>query len=165
MMAMSLRRRTLACLSVSLVVGLLALVTTTPAVRSEPGVESDVLTLKVDRAKLLKLPGGIATLVIGNPLIADATLQPSGNVILTGKGYGATNFMALDRKGDVLFEKTLRVEAPRDVVFVYRGSDRFSYSCAPNCEPQIMLGDSDPAFKSALAQAVARNGAAQAAAQ
>jgi Flp pilus assembly secretin CpaC len=158
MTASSLRWR---YLSVSLAAGLLALLLAAPAARSQPS--SDDLTVTVDQAKLIKLPDRIGTLVIGNPLIVDATLQPGGNVILTGKGYGATNLMALDHKGEVLFEKTVRVEAPRDVVSVYRGADRYSYSCAPLCERQVMLGDSDAAFKPTLEQGVARSAAAQAA--
>ena len=47
--------------------------------------------------------------MIGNPLIADASLQPGGLVVLTGKGYGTTNFIALDRKGNALLEKTIQV--------------------------------------------------------
>ena len=35
--------------------------------------------------------------MVGNPLIADATVQPGGILVITGKGYGATNLVALDR--------------------------------------------------------------------
>ena len=28
--------------------------------------------------------------MIGNPLIADATVQPGGIMVITGKGYGVT---------------------------------------------------------------------------
>jgi hypothetical protein len=161
MTVLSLRWR---YLGVSVAAGLLALLAAAPA-RSQSSGDAGDLTVMVDRAKLIKVPDRIGTLVIGNPLIVDAALQPGGNLVLTGKGYGATNLMALDRKGEVLFEKTVRVEAPRDVVFVYRGADRQSYSCAPICEPQLMLGDSDAAFKSSLEQGVARNAAAQAAAR
>ena len=70
-------------------------------------------------------------MVIGNPLIADAALQPGGIAVLTGKGFGETNLMALDHGGNVLFEKTVRVLAPRDAVVVYRGSTaRDLYLCA-----------------------------------
>src|SRR5262245_18760605 len=53
----------------------------------------------IDQAKLIKLPERVATLVIGNPLIADASVQSGGLVVITGKSYGATNFIALDRFG------------------------------------------------------------------
>ena len=39
----------------------------------------------------MKLPDKVATIVIGNPLIADAALQAGGMLVITGKGYGSTN--------------------------------------------------------------------------
>jgi hypothetical protein len=159
MMTLSLRCRTWSGLSISLALGLWILLATAPAARSD----SDVLEVKLDRAKLLKLPSGITTMVIGNPMIVDATLQPGGTAVLTGKGFGETNMMALDRNGNVLFEKTVVVQASRDAVVVYRGITRETYTCTPNCEPQIALGDSDAAFKTNMAQSLARSSAAQAA--
>ena len=52
--------------------------------------------------QLLKLPEKTATLVIGNPLIADAAVQPGGVVVITAKSYGMTNLVALDRTGATL---------------------------------------------------------------
>jgi Flp pilus assembly secretin CpaC len=161
MMALSVRCRTWSGLSISVALGVWILLVMAPAARSD----SDLLTVTLDRAKLIKLPGGIATMVIGNPLIVDAALQPGGIAVLTGKGFGETNLMALDRGGNVLFEKIVRVLAPRDAVVVYRGSTRETYTCAPICESQIALGDLDAVFKANLAQSLARNAAAQAAAR
>ncbi|SEO56133.1 Pilus formation protein N terminal region [Rhodopseudomonas pseudopalustris] len=58
----------------------------------------DTVSVNVDQAKLIRLPQNISTLVVGNPLIADVTLQPGGMVVVTGKGYGATNVIAMDRR-------------------------------------------------------------------
>ena len=122
---------------------------------------ADTVTVHVDQAQLLKLPDGVATVVIGNPLIADATLQSGGILIVTGKGYGATNLMALDRNGRVIVSKSVRVLGPSDsnLVVVYKGDARESYSCAPQCQPRTTLGDSTKYFNSSLAQTGARNGA------
>ena len=115
----------------------------------------------LDRAKLVKLPERVATLVIGNPLIADATVQAGGLMVITGKGYGRTNLIALDRAGAVLLETTIEVRSPRtDIVVVYRGVTRESYSCTPYCEPRITLGDSPAFFDIAIGQAGARSGQA-----
>ena len=116
-----------------------------------------MLTVVLDQAKLVKLPGRIATLVIGNPLIAEATLQVGGTAVITGKGYGATNIMALDRNGNVLMEKIVQVQAPKDTVVVYRGIERQTYSCTPECDHRIMLGDSAAAFTATLDQTGKRN--------
>ena len=57
-------------------------------------------------------PPSVATIVVGNPLIADVTLQTGGVIVVTGKGYGATNFIAMDRSGEVLVDRVIQVEGP-----------------------------------------------------
>lgn len=116
--------------------------------------ESDTISVNVDQAKLVKLPGRVATLVVGNPLIADVTLQSGGVIVVTGKGYGATNVIAMDRAGEILVDRTIQVEGPSDrVVTIYRGVERESYSCMPVCERRITLGDGEKYFKSTMDQA------------
>ena len=108
------------------------------------------LTVHLDQAHLMKLPERTATLVIGNPLIADAVVQ--GTVlVITGKSYGLTNVVALDRGGATLGEFSVQVVGPSEnVVVVYRGVERESYSCAVNCERRITLGDSPTYFTQSL---------------
>ncbi len=116
--------------------------------------DPDRIAVNVDQAKLVKLPSGIATIVVGNPLIADVTLQNGGVVVVTGKGYGATNFIALDRTGQVLVDRQIQVEGPTDqLVTVYRGVDRETYSCMPVCQRRITLGDGETYFKATMDQA------------
>ncbi len=124
--------------------------------------QADTLSINVDQAQIMHLPEKIATIVIGNPLIADATLQSGGILVVTGKGYGATNLLALDRSGRVVMEKTVQVlgAGSGDIVTVYRGVERESYSCAPNCERRITLGDSPGYFNATLTESGARNGQA-----
>jgi hypothetical protein len=119
---------------------------------AEPTV--DTIAVNVDQAKLVRLPGKVATIVVGNPLIADVTLQPGGMIVVTGKGYGATNFIALDRGGEILVDRQIQVEGPSDrLVTVYRGVDRESYSCLPICQRRVTLGDSDNYFNTTMGQA------------
>ncbi len=132
-----------------------------PANADAPG-EGKTITVALDQATIMKLPERVATLVIGNPLIADASLQPGGVVVVTGKGYGVTNFMALDRSGAVLTEKMIEVQGPRgNLVVVYRGMQRESYDCAPKCQPRITLGDGQTYFDNTLNQTASRSGLAQ----
>jgi Flp pilus assembly secretin CpaC len=118
---------------------------------------AETLTVVLDQAQITQLPERVATIVIGNPLIADVTLQAGGNMVITGKGYGSTNIIALDRTGATLMTKIVRVVGPRDTVIVYRGIDRESYSCAPDCERRITLGDAPPYFDATIGQAGTRN--------
>lgn len=126
---------------------------------------AETVAIELDQAKLMQLPSKVATIVIGNPLIADATLQPGGILIVTGKGYGATNLLALDRDGKVVLDKRIEVRGPgtQDVVTVYKGIDRESYSCSPKCAPRITLGDAPAFFGATIAQTGSRNGQAGAA--
>ncbi|HKS86274.1 MAG TPA: pilus assembly protein N-terminal domain-containing protein [Pseudolabrys sp.] len=126
---------------------------------------ADTLTINIDQAQIMTLPDRVATIVIGNPLIADATLQNGGVLVVTGKGFGETNLLALDRGGHVLLDKTIQVSGPgtKDLVVVYKGVERESYSCAPTCQRRITLGDSPAFFNATLSQSGARNGQAQAA--
>src|SRR5262249_14495296 len=121
----------------------------------------DSIAVSVDQAKLVKLPGKVATIVVGNPMIADVTLQPGGIVVVTGKGYGATNFIALDPAGEVLVDRVIQVEGPTDqLVTVYRGVERESYSCMPICQRRVTLGDGGDYFKAAMDQAGSLNSTA-----
>src|SRR6516164_6363134 len=123
------------------------------AAMAEPAVDATI-AVNVDQAKLLKLPARVATIVVGNPLIADVTLQNGGIVVVTGKGYGATNFIAMDRSGEILVDRVIQVEGPTDqLVTVYRGVERETYSCMPVCQRRMTLGDADPYFKSVSDQA------------
>jgi len=123
----------------------------------------EVVSINVDQAQLLTLPDRVATIVIGNPLIADATVQGGGILVITGKGYGVTNLLALDRNGRVLMSRMVEVRSSgtNDIVTVFKGIERESYSCAPNCERRITLGDSPAFFNATLSQSGARTGQAQ----
>ena len=122
----------------------------------------DVINIVLDQATITRLPDRAATIVIGNPLIADVTLQGGGTMVLTGKGYGVTNIIALDRSGHVLMDQAIQVRGAEDsVVVVYRGTNRESYSCAPKCERRITLGDTPAFFQETISETGTRNGQAQ----
>jgi hypothetical protein len=112
-----------------------------------PARAGQPIVVPVDNARLIKLPERAATVVIGNPLIADLSIQPGGLAVITGKGYGATNVIVLDKAGAVLNEQIVEVLGPLDpTVVVYRGVTRQTYSCAPDCERRITLGDTGTDF-------------------
>lgn len=125
-----------------------------PAVAAPP----EPIMVMLDQSRLLQLPERAVTVVVGNPLIADLSIQPGGLAIVTGKSYGATNFTALDRSGAVLMEKMVEVTAPSDpIVVVYRGAERETYSCTPDCSRRLTLGDNPEYFDKTLGQITTRN--------
>jgi hypothetical protein len=119
---------------------------------------ADVISVVLDQAKLLRLPDRVSTIIIGNPSIADGTLQSGGILVVTGKVYGSTNLMVLDSKGTVIAEHTITVTAPTNGVTVFRGADRETLSCAPNCQRTLVPGDAQGVFESVVSQNGTRNG-------
>jgi Flp pilus assembly secretin CpaC len=123
----------------------------------EAAAAEPALSVSIDQAKIAKVPDGTKTLVIGSPIVADVTLLHGSNtMVVTGKGYGETNLIALDGSGNVLEERIIRVEPTKSVVVVQRGMDRESYSCTPTCMPSVQLGDG-PLFNQASGQITQRN--------
>ncbi len=122
---------------------------------------AEALSVVLDQATLMKLPDKVSTIVVGNPLIADVAVQSGGLIVVTGKGFGSTNLIALDRAGTVLMERSIVVSGPTGpTVQVYRGIQRETYSCTPDCERRITLGDSADYFAATIGQSDARNGSA-----
>src|SRR5580698_11304557 len=118
-----------------------------------PAVAGEPIVVQLDQARILKLPDRATTVVIGNPLIADLSIQPGGLTVVTGKSFGATNFMVLDKSGAVLNEQNIQVQGPSDAtVVVYRGVDRETYSCPSYCSPRLTLGDEQKYFTETLTQ-------------
>ena len=131
------------------------LLTPAHAVETSAGL----LEVSVDRASVVRAPTGVATVVIGNPLIADATTQKNGVLIVTGKSFGSTNIMLLDGAGAVLSETIVNVRRANDgAMVVQRGAKRESYSCTPRCEPTLSIGDNADTFGQTAAQISQRNG-------
>jgi Flp pilus assembly secretin CpaC len=163
MMAFDACRRPWAC---ALFVAAVAIASPNPATAAEPvrvtsSVVREPVIVHLDQARILKLPERTATLVVGNPLIADAVVQPGGIVVVTAKSYGATNLVALDRSGATLMDSPVQVAGANDRVVVYRGIERESYSCAPDCGRRITVGDSPTYMTANLTQVGNVNALAQ----
>ncbi len=127
---------------------------------ANPGVSKarETVSVQIDHARVIKLPERTQTVIVGNPIIADVTVQRNGVLILTGKSYGVTNLIALDNAGTMLAESMISVQAAVDaVVTVQRGLERESYSCTPNCQPSLLLGDSTKYFSEVGGQAGQRS--------
>jgi Flp pilus assembly secretin CpaC len=143
----------------------LALLAAGPAVATEAalGAMAEPVAVMIDHAKVLRLPERTQTVIVGNPIIADVSIQQNGILVLTGKSYGRTNLIALDSGGALIAESMISVQAPTDsIVTVQRGLARESYSCTPNCQPSLLLGDATTYFAEIGGQADKRNSMATA---
>ena len=106
-----------------------------------------IYRVDLNKTQIVRLPGSAGSIVIGNPAIADISVQSPNTVFVVGRGYGETNLIVLDRAGNTMMDADIQVTAvtPSHGVRVFNGSERSSYSCAPYCQPSPILGD-DPGF-------------------
>jgi len=89
----------------------------------------------MNQAKILKLSRPADTIVVGNPAIADASVQDPSTIVLTGKGFGVTNLVVLDKSGSPIVDAQVVVSRyDADSVRIYRRSQVQTLSCTPYCE-------------------------------
>jgi len=124
-----------------------AMLAAVAAVAAGPAKATDDLIVKYDQSQLLRLPRPAAEIIIGNPAIADISVQSGNLLVITGKTFGITNIIALDADRNVIQDQ--RVLVKRDevkVVNLHRGAQRQSYNCTPQCNPSITVGDEQAYF-------------------
>ncbi len=111
------------------------------------------LDVAVDHARIVRIAEAAATIIIGNPAIVDASVHDARTIVLTGRSYGTTNVVVLNADGGVLLDESVTVSSVENhSVRVYRQAARTTYSCLPNCEPRVTIGDEPGAFASAVGQ-------------
>lgn len=108
---------------------------------------ADDLIVKYDQSQLLRLPRPAAEIIIGNPAIADISVQSGNLLVVTGKTFGITNIIALDAERNVIQDQRILVKRDEaKVVNLQRGTQRQSYNCTPQCNPSITVGDEQGYF-------------------
>ena len=119
---------------------------------------NNAVIVTVDRAKIFRVSRPASTIIIGNPAIADATVQDERTLVLTGRSFGVTNIIILDKDGEPIVDRTVVVRGHEtNTVRIYRRSSRETYACAPVCEPTLTIGDNQETFNFANEQIKARN--------
>jgi len=118
----------------------------------------EAVIVTIDRAKVLKISRPADTIIIGNPSIADATIQDAQTLVLTGRSFGVTNIVILDADGDPIVDETIIVRGHEtNTVRIYRRAVRETLACSPVCEPTLTIGDNSKTFTDANSQIKARN--------
>lgn len=119
------------------------------------------IVVSMDRARIVKVPTGTQTLIIGNPLVADVTmLKGNGSMVVSGRSFGTTNLISLDASGNAIDETTIKVIAGNQSLVVLRGTAQESYSCNPKCSPTVALGDDSKYMTDGVTNIKTRTGAA-----
>lgn len=113
----------------------------------------DPIDVTIDFAKLMKLDQPAHTIVVGNPGIADASVEDEETLVLTGKTAGTTNLIVLNADGVEILNSVIRVSSDiRQLTTVFYGARRQTFSCFPVCESVISVGDDPNTFTNATTQ-------------
>jgi Flp pilus assembly secretin CpaC len=114
---------------------------------------NETVDVAIDFAKVMRLDKPAHTIIIGNPGIADASIDDETTLILTGKTAGTTNLIVLDEDGTETLNTTIRVSSDiHQLTTVFYGRERQTFSCSPVCEQVISVGDDPSKFESATTQ-------------
>ena len=95
---------------------------------ASPALAGAGIDVIMNQAKIVKIARPADTIVVGNPEIADASVQDATTIVLTGKGFGVTNLVILDSEGSPIVDEQVIVSRS------YRRSDVQTLSCTPYCE-------------------------------
>jgi Flp pilus assembly secretin CpaC len=140
-----MRKRPAAILALSMLIGSMLF----------PGIAAAVdapINVNVNMARILRINASAATVIVGNPGIADVLIQDPQTLVLTGKSYGQTNLIVLDSEGQPIADTIIEVvQMQAGTLTVFQGQSRTSLACAPICQSTVTMGD-DASFTS---QAVA----------
>ncbi len=132
----SKRARRVACVGLAMAVAFCGV-----SIATAPAQAGDLL-VRYDQSTLLRLPRPVSDVIIGNPSIADVSVQSSNLLVVTGKTFGVTNIIALDADRNVIQDQRIVVEQDdRRTVNLNKGGMRQSYSCSPFCAPTMTIGD------------------------
>ncbi|MEL6287787.1 MAG: pilus assembly protein N-terminal domain-containing protein [Pseudomonadota bacterium] len=105
---------------------------------------SSDFVVQYDQVRLLRLEDKAASVIVGNPSIADVSIQNGKLLAVTGKTFGITNLIILDRAGRVMMDRRLLVSSDEQkIVKLTRGNLSQTYNCAPKCQPVLKIGDDD----------------------
>ena len=145
-------------------VGLAAFLLTGVVIAPGGSDAKEPIAIVIDRAKVMHISRPADTIIIGNPAIADATIQDNQTLIITGRSYGSTNLIVLDAAGQPIADEVLMVEATDEaIVTVFKRSARVTLSCTPQCAPTLTIGDHSDSFEAVNTQIGAHNSLSEAA--
>ena len=93
------------------------------------------MTITQSQSRRVVLRGSAATVVVGNPAIADVTMIDAHSVIVLGRAHGVTKVLVLDHAGRTLLDTQVAVVDPSDGrLTYYRGTVGSEFNCTPRCE-------------------------------
>jgi len=117
------------------------------ATASSVSAGEEFYKVELNKTEIVRLPSAASSIIVGNPKIADVTVQSADTLLVVGRGYGETNLIIFDADGKTMMDTNLQVvnTLSPHAVRLYNAKRRETYSCIPYCGPSPVLGD-DPEF-------------------
>jgi Flp pilus assembly secretin CpaC len=104
--------------------------------------QSGPLSVEVDHVVRLNLNGSAASVIIGNPQIADVTVVDARTLFVSGRAYGVTEIVVLDGAGRSIYQGEVVVSSPSSgQVRVWRGAVVTNMACGATCSPSVRGGE------------------------
>lgn len=99
------------------------------------GALAENIRVDLDYARVIKLDRAVSRVIIGNADIADAAVSDSQTIVLTGKRFGTTNLVILDKDGNAIVDERVLVSLEtKNTVREFRQDERHVLTCTPDCE-------------------------------
>jgi hypothetical protein len=102
----------------------------------------------MDQVRIVTFNRPVATVFVGNPMIADATVIDPYHAFVLGKTFGVTNLIALSAQSQTIANQQITVaNRSGGVVTLHKGANQFSYACTTaHCEANPLPGDQKQFF-------------------
>lgn len=107
-----------------------------------PALAAEV-SVPMDEVRMVAFSRPVATVYMGNTVIADVNMIDSHHAFILGKTFGETNMIALGADGREVSNQHVTVFGRRvGMVTLNRGPLQFNYTCTKaHCETQPVPGD------------------------
>ncbi len=119
-------------------------------------------TVKVDQTVAVKLRAPANSVVIGNAGVADVAVHDATTILITGKSFGTTNVVVLDRAGNSIWSNELAVSGGTDTDLTIVSTDGTrTFSCVDKCRATPMVGDSPKHFEDVMSTITSKSSTAK----
>lgn len=107
------------------------------------------IAVPMDEVRVIQFSSPVSTVYVGNPSIADVSMIDNRHAFVLGKGFGATNVVALDQDGKQVVNDAISVYARTgSTVTLMRGPNQTTLACGgARCETSPMPGDDKDSFE------------------
>ncbi len=116
------------------------------------------IDVEVNQTKPFKLPRAAETIIVGNPAVANVTVDSHERVFILGRTYGRTNMIAVDPAGEIILDMDVNVVNAGGIVTLNAGRAQRSFNCTPRCERVLDPNDAQEEFDAQMKNTTAHTG-------